>query len=72
MKDGWIVGQLLFWIPLEHRKVLCLSHVEVIWDRQAKMDPSMLRYGSKWTECIDQLWLRQLEEREEGMARRLE
>jgi len=24
MKDGWMVGQLLFWIPLEHRKVLCL------------------------------------------------
>jgi len=28
MKDGWTVGQLLFWVPLEHRKVLCLPHVE--------------------------------------------
>jgi len=54
--EGWMDdqdGELLFWVPLEHWKVLCLPHVEAIGDRPAKGDLSRFRYGSKWTECID-------------------
>jgi len=73
--DGWVMGQdheLLFWVPLEHRNVLCLPHVEMIWGRPTKVDLSRFRYGSKWTECIDQEWLKELEEGGKGMARLLE
>jgi len=75
MNDGWVVGQdheLLFWVPLEHRQDLCLPHVEVIWGRPTKVDLSRFRYGSKWTECIDQEWLNKLEESGKRMARLLE
>ena len=75
MKDEWMVGQddeLLFWVPLERRKVLGLPHVEAIGDRPPKMDFSRFRYGSKWIECIEQVWLKELEEREKGMVGRLE
>jgi len=74
MKDGWMVGQddeLLFWVLLEHREDLCLPHVEMIGSRPTKVDLSRFRYGSKWTECIDQAWLKQLEERGRGMTRLL-
>jgi len=72
VKDGWVVGQdhnLLFWVPLEHRQDLCLPHVEMIGGRPTKVDLSRFRYGSKWTECIDQGWLKELGK---GMARLLE
>ena len=61
MKDGWMVGQdneTLFWVPREHREVLCLPHVEMIRDRPIKVDLSRFRYGSKWTGCIDREWLK--------------
>ena len=75
MKDGWVVGQdreLLFWVPVKHREDLCLPHVEMIGERPTKVDLSRFRYGSKWTECIDQGWLEELEEKGKGMARLLE
>jgi len=75
LKDGWVVGQddeLLFWVPLEHREVLCLPHVEMIVERPTKVDLSRFRYGSKWIECIDQAWLKELEESGKRMARLLE
>ena len=75
MYDGWVVGQdyeFLFWVPLEHREVLCLPHVEMIWGKPTKVDLSRFSYGSKWTECIDQGWLKELEERGKGMVRLLE
>ena len=75
MNDGWVVGQddeLLFWVPLEHRQDLCLPHVEMIWGRPTKVDLSRFRYSSKWTECIDQEWLNELEESGKRMARLLE
>jgi len=75
MEDGWMVGQddeLLFWVPVEHREVLCLPHVEMFGGRPTKVDLSRFRYGSKWTECIDQGWLKELEERGKRMARLLE
>jgi len=75
MQDGWMVGQddeLLFWVPSEHREDLCLPHVEMIGGRPTKVDLSRFRYGSKWTECVDQAWLTELEERGKRMARLLE
>ena len=75
MQDGWVVGQddeLLFWVPSEHREDLCLPHVQMIWGRPIKVDLSKFRYGSKWTECVDQAWLKELEERGKRMARLLE
>jgi len=66
MRNGWMVGQdneLLFWVPLEHRKVLCLPRVETIWERPVKVDLSNLKFGTEWTECIDKEWLKGLEER---------
>ena len=74
MMDGWMMGQdreLLFWVPLEHRRVLCLPHMETIGDRPTKMDLSRFRYGNKWTECIDQAWLKEIKEKEKGIARLL-
>jgi len=40
-RDGWMVGQdneLLFWVPLEHRHVLCPSQVETISGQTTKVD----------------------------------
>jgi len=74
MNDGWVVGQdheLLFWVPLERREDLCLHH-EMIEERSPKVDLSRFRYGTKWTECIDQGWLKELEESGKRMARLLE
>jgi len=75
MQDGWVVGQddeLLFWVLSEHKEDLCLPHIEMIWGRLIKVDLSKFRYGSKWTECVDQAWLKELEERGKRMARLLE
>jgi len=73
MKNGWVEDhELLFWVPFEHREDLCLPHVEMTWGRSTKVDLSRFRYGSKWTECIDQGWLKELEESGKGMARLLE
>jgi len=65
-------NELLFWVPLEHRKDLCLLHVGMIGGRPTQVDLSNFRYSSKWTECIDQVWLKQLKERERGMERGVE
>jgi len=59
--DGWVVGQdneLLFWVPLEHREVLCPSQVVTIWERPPKVDFSNFKFGTEWTECIDKEWLK--------------
>jgi len=69
IRGGWVMGQdneLLFWVPLEHRQVLCLAHVETIWGRPIKVDLSNFKSGTEWTECIDQEWLTELEERRKG------
>jgi len=72
--DGWMVGQddeLLFWVPLEHREVLCPSQVETIWERPTKVDFSNFKFGTKWTECIEQEWLKGLDERGKRVGRLL-
>jgi len=75
IRDGWMISQddeSPFWVPLEHREVLCLPYVEMIWGRPMTVDLCRFRYGSKWTECIDQGWLKELGEREMELGRLLE
>ena len=74
MRDGWMVGQddeLLFWVPLEHRDVLCLDYAETTWGRPTKVDLYKFKFGSEWTECIDQEWLKGLEERGQRVGKLL-
>jgi len=73
-QDGWMVGQddeLLFWVPLEHRRVLCPPQVVTIWQRPPKVDFSNFWFGTEWTECIDKEWLKGLEERGKKVGRLL-
>ena len=72
--DGWMVDQdneLLFWVPLERREVLFLSQVKTIWERATKVDFSKFKFGTKWTECIDKEWMKEVEERGERVGRLL-
>jgi len=74
MRDGWMVSQddeLLFWVPLEHRQVLCLHYVETTWGRPMKVDLSKFKFGTEWTECIDQEWVKGLERREKRVGKLL-
>ena len=75
MKDGWMIGQdneSLFWVPVEHRKNLCLlPQFEMTWGRSTKLNLYNFRYGNEWTECIDQEWLKELEDKEKKMGRSL-
>jgi len=64
--NGWMVGEdneLLFWVPSEHRRVLCLPHAEMILERPTKVDLSHFKFGTKWTKCIDQSWLEEIKEK---------
>jgi len=66
MRDGCLVGQdneFLFWVPFEHREVLYLPDVEMIRERPLKVDLFNFKFGTEWTECIDQEWMKELEER---------
>jgi len=75
MKDGWMIGQdneSLFWVPFEHRENLCLlPQFEMAWGRSTKLNLYNFRYGNKWTECIDEEWLKKLEDKEKKMGRSL-
>ena len=57
MEDGWMIGkdnESLFWVPVKHRKSLCLlPQSETTWGQSTKLNLSNFRYGYKWTECID-------------------
>jgi len=63
---GWMVGEdneLLFWVPSEHRRLLCLPHTEMILERPTNVDLSHFKFGTKWTKCIDQSWLEEIKEK---------
>ena len=65
-------NKLLFWVPVEHRKNLCLlpqSKITQGW--LTKLNLSNFRYSNKWTECIDKEWLKELKDKEIKMARLL-
>ena len=69
-----MVGQnneLLFWVPSEHRRVLCLPYAEMILERPTKVDLSHFKFGTKWTECMDQRWLEEIEQRGKWLGKLL-
>ena len=41
------------------------------WGRSTKLNLYNFRYGDKWAECIDQEWLKELEDKEKKMGRLL-
>ena len=74
-EDGWMMGQdneLLFWVPLENREVLCPSQVRTIGGRPTKVNFSKFKFGTEWAKCVDQEWLKELEERGKWVGKLLE
>ena len=79
MQDGWVVdrdNEPLFWVPVEHRKSLCVPPPRVVPEtrrlKTTNVDLSNSRLGRKWTECIDKEWLRELERKGKEIGRLLE
>jgi len=76
MTDGWVVGrdnEPLFWVPVEHRESLCVQSSRVIPRKKTmRVDLSKSRLGRKWTECIDNEWLREVEQKGKEMGNMLE
>jgi len=79
MTDGWVVGrddEPLFWVPVEHRKSLCVLLPGVVLGiprkKETVVDLSTSRLGRKWTECIDNEWLREVERKGREMGNVLE
>jgi len=79
IRDGWVVGrdnEPLFWVPVEHRKSLCVPPPRVVLGIPRKkatvVDLSNSRLGRKWTECIDKEWLREVERKEKEVGNLLE
>ena len=79
MRDGRVVGrdnEPLFWVPVEHRKSLCVPPPRVVLGIPRKkatvVDLSNSRLGRKWTECIDKEWLREVERKEKEVGNLLE
>ena len=79
VKDGWMMGgdnEPLFWVPSEHREYLCVPLPKVVIgvprNKPTYLDFSRSRLCSKWTECIDKGWLRELEEKETEIGELLE
>jgi len=79
MTDGWVMGQddePLFWVPVEHREHLCVPPFRLVVEaphiHSTVLDLSNLRLGSKWMECIDKGWLRELEQKEKEVGNLLE
>jgi len=79
MTDGWVVGrdnEPLFWIPVEHRKNLCMPPPIVVpgipRKKETVVEFSTSRLGREWTECIDNEWLRQVERKGKEMGNLLE
>jgi len=68
MTDGWVMGrdnEPLFWVPVEHRGNLYMLLPGVVLGiprkKEMVVDLSTSRLGRKWTECIDNEWLREVE-----------
>jgi len=79
MTDGWVVGrdnEQLFWVPVEHRENLCVLLPGVVLGipgkKETVVDLSTSRLGRKWTECIDNEWLREVEQKGKEMGNLLE
>ena len=78
MRDRWVMSQnneLLFWVPIEHRRHLYMPPSRVVIDGSqisTVLDLSNSRFGRKWTECIDKNWLRDLKRKEKEVGNLLE
>jgi len=79
MTDGWVVGrdnEPLFWVPVEHRGDLYVLLPGVVLGKPGKketvVDLSTSRLGRKWTECIDNEWLREVERKGKEIGNVLE
>jgi len=79
IRDGWVVGrdnEPLFWVPVEHRKSLCVPSPRVVLrmprKKATKVDLSKSRLCRKWAECIDKEWLRELERKKKELGNLLE
>jgi len=76
--DGWVMGQddePLFWVPVEHRRRLCVQLLRVVIEGSqisTILDLSNSRLCRKWTECINKRWLRELEQKEKEIGNLLE
>ena len=76
MTDGWVVSldnEPLFWVPVEHREILRVKSSRVIPRKKTtRVDLSKSRLCRKWTECIDQEWLREVEQKGKEIGNLLE
>jgi len=76
MTGGWVMGrdnEPLFWVPVEHRKSLCVQSSRVIPRKKTtRVDLPKSRLCRKWTECIDKEWLRELERKGKEIGNVLE
>jgi len=78
MRDGWVMGQddePLFWVPIEHRKDVYVPPCRVVIKApqiSTILNFSNSRFGGKWTDCIDEAWLRELEKKEKEVGNLLE
>jgi len=65
----------LFWVPVEHRKDLCVSPFKVVikgTQISIILDLPNSRLCRKWPECINKGWLRELEQKEKEVGKLLE
>jgi len=78
VKNGRMVDQddePLFWVPVENREGLYVPAPRVLIEGSeisTILDFSKSRFGTKWTECIDKGWLRELEQKEKEVGKLLE
>ncbi|KAJ3567138.1 hypothetical protein NP233_g6560 [Leucocoprinus birnbaumii] len=57
IKDGWAMGrdgELLFWVPPEHRYILWRPRNVAMIGPSTRLDFTNFKYGDKWAECIDE------------------
>jgi len=78
IRDGWMMGQgdePLFWVPVENRQGLYVPQFKVLIEGPeilTMLGFSKSRFGRNWTECIDKEWLKELEQKEKEVGKRLE
>jgi len=78
MTDGWVMSrddEPLFWVPVERREHLCVPPFKVVIEGSqisTKLDFSNSRFGTRWAECVDKEWLRELEQKEREVGKLLE
>ncbi|KAF7967837.1 hypothetical protein HWV62_32908 [Athelia sp. TMB] len=57
LEHGWMRnrnGDLLFWVPPEHRRTLCSPHAITVIPRSTRLDPAHFVHGGDWAQCFMQ------------------